>query len=111
MSVSEQRAGCVLLHTADVPEQWRMRAIPVSLVTLLPDEAAQLLAGEPVTPALEGDELAFARLVAKGETAAGIGRALGITTRTVYRRLARLRDRFGVATTPELLNRLGRHHL
>lgn len=78
----------------------------VALIPLLPDEARDVLAGR--RSGLSTDEAALVRLVAKGMTLERVGRALGISSRAVSRRLARLRDQFGAETNVELVARLAR---
>lgn len=109
MFVPGDGSGCVVLRDEDVPPQWRERAVRVALVVLLPEETSQLLGGTPVAPQLDADELRLARLVRDGHSATAIARALGVTTRTAYRRLQTLRERFGASTTADLRMRLARH--
>ncbi len=76
------------------------------LVPLLPDEARDVLAGEPAGSELHGEDLALAKLVASGVPVDDVARRLHLTSRTVYRRLARLRRLVGVTTTGELVAEL-----
>lgn len=91
-----------------VPEQFRSRAVSVSLVPLLPGEAKQVLEGRDVTPDLGPEEEAIARLAAQGLTIRTIARQVGMSHRGVQYRLASLRDRFGVGSTAELRALLAR---
>lgn len=48
------------------------------------------------------------RLASRGAAPSTIARSLALSTRTVHRRLARLRDQFGVDSTAELAAELSR---
>ena len=108
ISRADERAGWVLLPEHAVPEHWRGRAIPMYLVPLLPEEARQVLGSRPAEPAMTPQEEAVACLVARGLTVDAIARQLGISPRSVNRRLARLRERMGVPSTVELGSALAR---
>lgn len=95
-------AAWLLLSPEAVPEPWRSRGREVRLVPLLPEEAAGILRGEGAPSELTGDNVAVSRLLARGLSAASISKELGLSVRTVERRLADLRDRFGVGSTAEL---------
>lgn len=92
----------LLLPPEAVPEPWLSRSREVRLVPLLPEEAVGMLRGGGAPSELTGDELPLARLLARGLSAAAISKELGLSVRTVERRLAHLRDRFGVRSTAEL---------
>jgi DNA-binding CsgD family transcriptional regulator len=100
--------GWILVAPSALPERWRDRATPMFLVPLLPEEARDVLAGEPAAPELHGEDLALAKLIARGVPVDDVARQLHLTSRTVYRRLARLRRLVGVATTGELVAELAR---
>lgn len=87
---------------ADLPAEWRERGTPMTLVPLTPDELRRA-AGATGDPGTE-----FLRLVARGLPAYEIAKTARLTSRTVYRRLAHLRERFGVATNAELCAELAR---
>ena len=78
------------------------------LVPLLPGEATDVLSGEPASSELHGEDLALAQLIARGIPVEDCARELHLTSRTVYRRLARLRRLVGVGTTNELVAELAR---
>lgn len=101
-------AGFLFLHPDALPEQWIDRAIPIVMVALTPDESAQVLSEEPVKPDTVAADTDLMRLVARGLSAEIIARRLGLAPRSVYRRLARLRESFGVDTTAELATELAR---
>ena len=92
----------VLVPQDALPERWAHRALPLSLVRLLPGEAEQLLVNGSTAPAMSTEEEDLARLVASGKGAPEIATQLHMTPRSVYRRLARLRKRFGARTSTEL---------
>ncbi len=89
----------------DVPAEWAERAVQMLLVPLLPGEVSSLIEGK--RQQAPGDPL-FLELVARGRAAQDIARQLDITDRSVYRRLAALRDDFRVATNAELAAELAR---
>jgi DNA-binding CsgD family transcriptional regulator len=68
----------------------------------LPAEITQLLDGTAAVPELEPLDESVARLTARGLTVTAMARELNISTRSVDRHLARLRERFGVVSTTEL---------
>lgn len=98
----------VLLSPETIPERWRGRATTVSLVPLLPREAQQLLREGRVMPEVPEQEEAVARLAARGLKASSIARMLGVSPRTVHRRIARLRERLGIGSSTELAAELAR---
>lgn len=100
--------GWVFLEPGSVPERWAERAIPVMLVPLTPEESAQMLNAQPVDAGAVTPDTDLMRLVARGLSAEVIARRLGLAARSVYRRLARLRETFGVASTAELAAELAR---
>ena len=100
--------GWILVAPGALPERWRDRAAPMFLVPLLPDEARDVLSGHPAGSELNGEDLSLARLVAQGIPVDDCARELHLTSRTVYRRLARLRRMVGVTTTSELVAELAR---
>ena len=105
---STQVPGWVILRPDLVPDVWRSRAVPAVLVPLMPAEAIELLSAEPVKEGISAADLPLIRLVARGQTAAEIARTLHTSQRTVYRRVARLRDEFGVSTMEQLATELAR---
>lgn len=84
-SEDDDAMGWVLLPPERVPERWRARSRPVALVPLL-----------------------VAEMVVSGASIPQMANAVGLSPRGVQHRLARLRERLGVATTAELVARLAR---
>lgn len=97
----------MIVEPADVPHRWEERAVPVLVVPLLPEEATTILR-RGQTPDVDPAEERLARLVAQGRTVDAIARALGITSRSVHRRLVGLRQRLRVGSTAELAAELAR---
>ena len=100
--------GWVILSPDAVPDAWHSRAIPMMLVPLTPAEVGGLLSETPLEQDIAVADLPLVRLVARGHSASQISRELGISLRTVNRRIARLRDDFEVATIQELASELAR---
>lgn len=107
MPQSEGRAW-LLIPPAAVPARWRNRAVDMSLIGLLPEETVQILAGDLAEPAIEGRDVELAHLLARGLTIEAIAREMAMSVRGVQRRLTRLRERIGVASTGELRGVLAR---
>ena len=99
---SPPEAVWVLVPEDALPERWVQRALPLALVRLLPEESEQLLDRGMASPAMSIEEEDLARLVASGMGAPDIARRLHMTPRSVYRRLARMRKRFGARNSTEL---------
>ena len=78
------------------------------LVPLTPAEVSELLSDPPVEQGIAAADLPLIRLVARGQTAPEIARALGVSPRTVYRRVTRMREAFGISTMEELATELAR---
>jgi DNA-binding CsgD family transcriptional regulator len=81
----------------------------MALVPLLPEEADELLATGQVSDPV-GDEFGaeFLRLVGAGASQADIAKHLGMSSRTVERKFALLRERVGVGTRAALVAELAR---
>jgi DNA-binding NarL/FixJ family response regulator len=103
-SRSEAAVGMayVLLPAEEIPEAWRGRARSLSMIALLPEERRRLLEEGRISPALEPGDQRIVELVARGWGPSRIAAHIGVSTRTVERRLARLRRRFGGRTSAEL---------
>ena len=98
----------VVLDPATVPEALRSRARTVALVTLLPSELAVLLGPRAWDSIIAPEDAELLGLVAAGHPGSYIARRLGISDRSVFRRLARWRERFGVSSTAELAAELSK---
>ena len=109
MDEQDRRApGWLILDPDQVPEVWRERARMMAWVPLLPEEAKQILEEGSAEPTVAAHDPEFLRLVAGGESAGVIARRLALSTRSVHRRLARLRDALSVSSTAELAAELSR---
>ena len=82
--------------------------MPVVMIPLTSDESDQLLGHEPIQADELGQDVDLMRLVARGLSAEVIASRLGLAPRSVYRRLARLREAFGAESTAELATELAR---
>ena len=98
----------LFMDPASIPSRWADRAVPVVMIPLTSDESAQLLSDEPIQADELGQDADLMRLVARGLSAEVIASRLGLAPRSVYRRLARLRDAFGAESTAELATELAR---
>jgi DNA-binding CsgD family transcriptional regulator len=98
--------GWLILEPDKVPDAWRDRVTEMAWVPLLPEEAEGILRDGSAEPATTDTE--FLRQVAQGDAPGVIARRLSISTRSVHRRLARLRDSLGVASSAELAAELAR---
>lgn len=85
-----------------LPQRWQDRALDVRLVALLPEEAADILAGGSAHPLLADEDTRLARLVAEGLTNTAIARRLDVDPRTVQRRVTALCERLDVSSKAEL---------
>lgn len=95
-------AGWLFLDPERLPDRWRDRARPAVFVPLIAQEVEDLLTGRLQGPALNATEQQLAELVARGRSVPAISRLLGVSPRTVERRLAVLRERFGVGSSVDL---------
>lgn len=98
----------IVLDPAAVPDAFKDRARNVALVALLPSEASTLVGSGALASIIDPDEAKLLKLVAAGHSGSYIARRLGISDRSVFRRLARWRDRFGVDSTAELAAELSK---
>ena len=98
----------LLVDDEDLPPSWIHRSMQVTVVRLSSDEAKRLLSGEHARPTVAPEDEELARLVARGLGVSEIAKQLHLTTRSIYRRLARMRVAFGVATVGELATTLSR---
>ncbi|HWL64991.1 MAG TPA: hypothetical protein VNP73_03365 [Actinomycetota bacterium] len=96
----------VLMDPEQVPERWKSRIRPLAAVPLLPDEAARVLQDGGTSAGVALNEEPFIAMVASGLSPDAIARKTGISLRSVHRRLAALRDDFGVRSTAELVSQL-----
>lgn len=103
-SLDQPLAGWVFLRTSadELPDRWRQRAVTVSLLPLSPDEIVAFLEESRLLPTLDPRDAEIGALLAAGLPPSAIARHVGLSTRTVHRRLAALRERFQTGSTAEL---------
>lgn len=106
-SPDDRRETWLVVEPDDVPERWSGRALQVTVIRLSAEEAQRVL-GDPVGPTIAPYDEDLAHLVASGLGVPDIAMKLHLTTRSVYRRLARLRAASGAATLGELAAKLSR---
>src|SRR4051812_48701684 len=99
---SDPTAGWLFLQADQVPERWRQRSRPAAFVPLTAGELTDLLGGAPPQRQLTPEEDELVRLVARGRSISAISRELRVSSRTVERRLAVLRERWGVGSSLDL---------
>lgn len=99
---ADTTGGWLFLSPDQLPERWKQRARPAVFVPLLAQEVSELLGGRAHEPALRADEQLLATLFARGLSGAAIARRLGVSHRTVERRLSALRGRLGVQSSVDL---------
>ncbi|MGH2692196.1 MAG: LuxR C-terminal-related transcriptional regulator [Actinomycetota bacterium] len=92
----------IFLENADLPPVWRRRAVPGYMVLLAGPELERLTGAAEAEPGIDAEDEPILPLVARGLTVTSIASRMGITPRTVERRLARLRERLEVGSTAEL---------
>ncbi len=90
----------LLLPAAEVPRAWAERVLPLAVVQVGPAEA-----GDTVAPMLVADpgwlspaERRLAEMLRAGWSTVRMAAALGVSARTVQRRVAALRRRVGVSS-------------
>lgn len=99
---TDPTAGWLFLQPEQLPDRWKQRARPAVYVPLLSQEIDELLDGHLTGPALTSMEEQLAASIAQGRSIAAIGRQLGVSHRTVERRLSALRERLGVRSSVDL---------
>ena len=101
-------AGWLLIDPEAVPERIRDRVIPLAAVVLTPQELSAL---EIEPSLLDPADRQLAELLTAGHTIRVIATELGVASRSVERRLARMRERLGVDSTAALIAELARRGL
>lgn len=95
--------GWLFIRGDRLPDRWAKRAIKASLVPLLPEEYRLLVSTGRVEPQLEAQQAELLELLTEGLTIDQIARRLDVNTRTVQRRLAKLRAHFSATSTADLI--------
>ena len=107
----DARAGWFLIAAHALPEEWRERAIPVYMVRLTDEEVEPFVPPNDARFTLDAEERSIARLLARGVSPRAISETLHLSRRSVFRRLARLRQMHGVETNAELATKLAKQDL
>lgn len=95
-----------------LPEDWRDRAVPVFLVKLTDDDVKAFIPHEiSLRERLDPEEKAIARLLATGVQPSEIANSLHMSRRSVFRRLARLRQLTNTNTNAELATKLAKQDI
>ncbi len=102
------RGGWFLIAPHALPNEWRDRAIPVYMIRLGTDEVHPFVPPASDAGTLDPEERAVARLTARGASPREIAATLHLSRRSVFRRLARLRNLHGAATNAELATKLAK---
>ena len=98
-------AAWLLLPQSEAPEQWRERAVLAVLIPLTQEEL-QAVTGPRAAVAPASDDDALVRLLISGATHTEMAAELGVSVRTVQRRIARLRRKMNARTTRQLQRQL-----
>ena len=101
-------SGWFLVAKHALPEEWRERAIPVYLVPLSLSDVEKLQPLDGASPSLDEDDEAVARLVAEGFLPQQIAARLHLSRRSVFRRLAHLRQLMDCETNTQLATKLAK---
>ena len=106
-----ERSGWFLIASHALPEEWRERAVPVYMIRLTDEEVEPFRPPSDARFALDPEERSIARLLARGVSPRSIAETLHLSRRSVFRRLARLRQLHGVATNAELATKLAKQDI
>lgn len=98
----------VVLEREGVPDEWLHRVSSLAVLRLVPHEIARLLDCASSGEALSAQDRELADALLAGRSVPAIARSLGISPRSVQRRIARLRDRLSVTSTEQLVAALVR---
>lgn len=105
----DARDAWIVVPGTTIAEQWRHRAHPAFLIRLPASELGRVLGVSGVSgiePPLSRDEESVAGLLANDVSQAEIAAELGMSLRTVQRRVGQLRRRLGAPSTRDLCKRL-----
>ena len=83
----------IVVRGTDVPERWTDRAVPAFVIPLVASELEQMLGSGRAEPHLPADEERIARLLADDLPQTHIAATLGMSLRTVQRRVGLLRGK------------------
>ena len=95
-----------------LPEGWRERAVPVYMIKLSDEDVKAFVPHEiSFHDRLDSEERAVARLLGQGVQPSEIANSLHLSRRSVFRRLARLRQLTGSNTNAELATKLAKQDI
>ena len=104
--------GWFLIAAHALPEEWRERATPVYMIRLDSDDVEGfVLHTSELQKRLDREEKEIARLLARGLPPGEIAQTLHLSRRSVFRRLARLRQLMGAKTNGELATKLAKQDI
>ena len=110
--LGEHPGGWFLVSQEALPESWRERAVPVYMIRLDSADVVKLsLQSLDTYERLESEEIEIARLLAQGVPPREIATTLHLSRRSVFRRLARLRQLFDANSNGELATKLAKQNL
>ena len=104
-------SGWFLVAQHALPEEWQDRAIPVYLVPLSGSDVERLQPRDHADPRLDEEDRAVARLVARGVPPHELAARLHLSRRSVFRRLARLRQLTGSSSNVQLATKLAKQDI
>lgn len=108
-SARDERWFLIAPHA--LPEEWRDRAIPVFMVNLADEDVLPLMSRGDLRDQLDAEEKAVAELAAKGIAPHQMATMLHLSRRSVFRRLAHLRQLTGSETNAELATKLAKEDI
>lgn len=101
-------SGWFLVAEHALPEGWHERAIPVYLISISLSDVKRLQPLDGTAPSFDDDDQAVARLVAEGFLPQQIAARLHLSRRSVFRRLAHLRQLMDCETNAQLATKLAK---
>lgn len=106
--VAPGRTGWFLVAAHALPEEWQNRAIPVFLVSLDAEDVEPFLPRGDIKEMIDDEGVGVARLVSHGVAPRDIADRLHLSRRSVFRRLAHLRQLTDSETNAELATKLAK---
>ena len=108
----DQQGGWFLIAPHALPEEWRDRAVPVYMIRLDSDDVGGFaLHLDDLHTKLAPEEKEIARLLSQGVPPREIAMTLHLSRRSVFRRLARLRQLMGAKSNGELATKLAKQDI
>ena len=108
----DQQGGWFLIAPHALPEEWRERAVPVYMIRLDSDDVdGFVLHLDDLEQRLAPEEKEIARLLSQNVPPREIALTLHLSRRSVFRRLARLRQLMGAKSNSELATKLAKQDI